>query len=365
LGRVERVFFLHLIIYLAIFLLTVFLSLRIYLTLYWKKNYYRSSPDEPHDLSAIVIVPCRGIDHEMEANLRSLQEQDYGNFHLVAVIDFPDDPASSVLSGLKIETLITERYSSASSGKVMAITTAIRKKKGYDIIVIADSDIMVPHYWLREMIHPFLNSNVSAVSTYPRFQADGGFWAKVKEIWGYMGTTLMEFRPTRFIWGGSAAFRRSLLDDASLEYFASAVSDDAAITKICRDKRARIAYAPAASPRIKVSDDRRAFLAWAERQMAVSIVFDRNALFAAVGIYAGVIVYLAMITYLSIFYGYLYMLGLVPYVLNLLNSVIRTPKNALWIVPMSLFLPFVYLYNVIAGARSHEIRWRGVSYKIR
>ncbi len=358
-------FFFHLLVYLAILLLTIFISLRIYLTLYWKRNYYRSSPDEPHDLSAIVIVPCRGIDHEMEANLRSLQGQDYGNFHLVAVIDFPDDPASSVLSSLKVETLITERYSSASSGKVMAITTAIREKPDYDVVVIADSDIQVPNYWLREMIHPFSNRNISAVSTYPRFQSDGGFWAKVKEIWGYMGATLMEFRPTRFIWGGSAAFRRSLMDDDSLEYFASAVSDDAAITKICREKHAKIAYAPAASPRIKVSDDKRTFLAWAERQMAVSIVFDRNALFAAVGVYAGVIIYLAMITYLSLFYGYLYIIGLVPYVLNLINSAIRAPKNALWLIPMSLFLPFVYLYNVIAGARSHEIRWRGISYKIR
>ncbi len=352
-------------IFIVIILITVFMILRIYLTLYWRRNFYRTRSMEKMEESVLLIVPCRGVDHNMEENFQSLRNQDHGNFQLVAVIDSPDDPASRVLSKLGVETIITEKYSHASSGKVMAITTAIRKKPSYDIIVIADSDIRVPGYWLREIVSPLKNPDIGVSSTYPRFLANGGFWARVKEIWGYMGISMMEFRPTRFVWGGSAAFRRELMDDKSLEYFSKAVSDDAAITRICKEKHLGIAYSSAASPEIEVSDSKQAFLDWAERQMAVSVVFDRKALFSAVAIYSGVILYLLVIGYLSLFYGTLFLTGYIPYLLNLVNSTIRAPRNIAWIVPISLLLPFIYIYNVIAGARSKEIKWRGHSYRIK
>ncbi|MHB8361371.1 MAG: glycosyltransferase family 2 protein [Thermoplasmataceae archaeon] len=338
---------------------------RIILSLYWKKHFFNSDGEIKYSPSVLVIVPCRGIDHDMEDNFDSLLGQDYKNFHIVAVVDSPEDEATEIIRKKNIEVLTAIYYSNASSGKVRAITTAIKEKKGFEIIVLADSDTKVPEHWLRELIYPLSKNGVGAVSTYPRFVPKGGFWSKVKEIWGYMGINMMEFAPTRFVWGGSVAFRSDLMDSKSLEYFSTAVSDDSAITKICREKGVKIAYAPAASPKIVVLDNKKTFIDWAERQVAVSIIFDKRALIGGVFIYAGIIAYMVLMVYLSIFYGLIFLTGFIPYILNLINSGMRDTKNALWLIPIGIFLPFVYLYNIIMGAKTKEIRWRGTNYKIK
>ncbi|MHB1663055.1 MAG: glycosyltransferase family 2 protein [Thermoplasmataceae archaeon] len=350
---------------LLILSLTILMLFRIILSLFWRKHFFNANDSLNYSPKVLVIVPCRGKDHDMERNFESLQNQDYKNFHIVAVVDSDKDEALGVINKMGIESLITDHYSTASSGKVRAITTAIRKKTGYEIIVFADSDTIVPEHWLKELIFPLHRKRIGAVSTYPRFVPMGGFWSKVKEIWGYMGINMMEFRPTRFVWGGSVAFRSELMDEESIKYFSTAVSDDAALSKICRYKGVQIAYAPAASPKIVVKDDKKSFLDWAERQMAVSIIFDKRALAGGVFIYIGVVVYMVMMVYLSAMVNPLFVLGFTPYILNLVNSGMRDPKNSLWLIPIGILLPFIYLYNIIEGAKASEINWRGTSYKIK
>ncbi|MGC8483902.1 MAG: glycosyltransferase [Thermodesulfobium sp.] len=348
-----------------IFFLTFLIILRIILSVYWKINYFNSNEDYRYSPRVLVVVPCRGKDHEMEINFNSLLKQDYSNFEIVAVVDSEDDEALEVIKSLGINYLITDHYSKAASGKVRAITTAIRRMKGFEIIALADSDTIVPEHWLKELIFPLHKKEIGAVSTYPRFIPKGGFWSKVKEIWGYMGINMMEFRPSRFVWGGSVAFRSELMDEDSLNYFSMAVSDDAAITKICRDKKVGIAYSPAASPKIVVKDDKKTFLKWAERQMAVSIIFDKRALVGGIFVYVGIVFYLVLITFITIMINPFFIIGYVPYVLNLINSGMRDPKNAAWLIPISILLPFIYLYNMVKGAKSTHIDWRGTSYRIK
>ena len=357
--------FIFISLIILIFFLTSLMVLRIILSVYWKIHFFNSNENYKYFPRVLVVVPCRGKDHEMEVNFNSLSRQDYSNFKIVAVVDSEEDEALEVINKLGIDYLLTDHYSKAASGKVRAITTAMRKLKGFEIIVLADSDTIVPEHWLKELIFPLHRKEIGAVSTYPRFIPMGGFWSKVKEIWGYMGINMMEFRPSRFVWGGSVAFRSELMDEASLNYFSTAVSDDAAITKICRDKKVGIAYSPAASPKIVVKDDKKTFLKWAERQMAVSIIFDKRALIGGVFVYVGIIFYLVLITFITVMINPFFVIGYVPYILNLINSGMRDPKNSAWLIPISIMLPFIYLYNIIKGAKSTHIDWRGTSYRIK
>ena len=348
-----------------IFFLTFLIVLRMILMFYWKIHFFNANDEYKYSPRVLVVVPCRGKDHEMEVNFNSLLNQDYSNFKIVAVVDSMEDAALEVIKKLDINYLLTDHYSNAASGKVRAITTALRKMKDFEIVVLADSDTIVPEHWLRELIFPLHKKEIGAVSTYPRFIPRGGFWSKVKEIWGYMGINMMEFRPSRFVWGGSVAFRTELMDETSLNYFSTAVSDDAAITKICRDKKVGIAYSPAASPKIVVNDDKKTFLKWAERQMAVSIIFDKRALIGGIFIYVGIIFYLVLITAITIMVNPFFVIGYIPYILNLINSGVRDPRKSAWLIPISLLLPFIYLYNIFKGAKSTHIDWRGTSYRIK
>ena len=348
-----------------VLILTVFALLRISLNVFWVVH-YRNAPEEmDYAPRVLVIVPCRGIDHDMEENFNSILYQDYQNFELIGVVDSIEDPANTVLKKMGIRTIITENYEGASSGKVRAITTAIRKEKDYDVYVLADSDTKLPEHWLREMVYPLKGDRVGAVTTYPRYIPMGGFWSKVKEIWGYIGINIMEFKPTRFIWGGSVSFKKELMDEASLEVFSKSVSDDAALTGICHRKKLNIEYAPSASPKIAVMDGKKHFFDWAERQMAVSIVYNKSALFAGLFIYVGVLAYIAIVLSLTYIGGPFYLIGFVPYAINVISNAMRDWKNSLLLIPISFILPIIYLHNIISGARSKEIQWRGKNYRIK
>src|SRR3990170_1646829 len=49
---------------------------------------------------ATVICPCKGLDADLEANLRALLAQDYPDYEVVFVLAAADDPARAVCERL-------------------------------------------------------------------------------------------------------------------------------------------------------------------------------------------------------------------------------------------------------------------------
>src|SRR6185436_1105599 len=45
----------------------------------------------------VVFCPCKGLDSEFEANIRSIFDQDYPHLRVVFVVESEDDPAYSEL----------------------------------------------------------------------------------------------------------------------------------------------------------------------------------------------------------------------------------------------------------------------------
>ena len=180
----------------------------------------------------LVMVPCKNIDYTMKDNLSSLKYQDYTNYDLIAIIDSKDDPAFKVVNELGIRYILTNYECQGCSGKVRALSTAMTKFTGYSVFVIADSDIMAKKNWLSKLVSPFVIPSTGITTTFPYFKPMGGIWSKVKTLWGFVGQGMMESDIIRFGWGGSLAFRKELINDASMKYFSSRVSDDTALTKI-------------------------------------------------------------------------------------------------------------------------------------
>lgn len=312
----------------------------------------------------LVLVPCRGVDYSLKKNLESILDQTYSNYDVLAIVDSADDPSVGLLEQLSIPFIISSFSCSGCSGKTRAISTAIKERPDYDVYVITDSDITVHNEWLRFIVSPLLNGKFGLSTTFPYFNPVGGFWSKVKAVWGIVGQSLMESRFTRFGWGGSLAFRRELLDEDSFRKFAESVSDDTALSSICREKDQKIYYSRKAQPTINSPDDFETFFEWANRQTALSISATRRVFHYGLLIYVSMILVFVSAIFLSVFYSPVFLLLFVPTVLSEINNARRSRKVFPLLLLITLILPFLFLANLLIANRMEEIRWRGRTYKL-
>ena len=312
----------------------------------------------------LVMVPCKNIDYTMKDNLSSLKYQDYTNYDLIAIIDSKDDPAFKVVNELGIRYILTNYECQGCSGKVRALSTAMTKFTGYSVFVIADSDIMAKKDWLSKLVSPFVIPSTGITTTFPYFKPMGGIWSKVKTLWGFVGQGMMESDITRFGWGGSLAFRKELINDASMKYFSSRVSDDTALTKICKDSGYNIEYVAGAQPIINSPDDFKTFHEWSVRQTALSISSDSRILYLGIAVYFTQIWVFIMAFILIPFFSLYSLIFLIPTLLGEIRMNERLKETYFSYYVIFLLLPFFYLYNLLAASFKDEISWRGNTYQL-
>ncbi len=329
-----------------------------------KRIEYRRGKDHMPLKKALVILPIRGVDYGLSENLEAIKNQEGTTFDLIAVVDSEDDPSVPYLRAANIGYIIANASCTGCSGKVRAIYSALVSMEGYDYYVVADSDIRPGREWLSNLLAPLSDQEVGVSTTFPIFMPEGGFWSKMKMFWGLVGQSMMESKLTRFVWGGSMAFRSEMLDEESLSLFAGSVSDDIAILRIMKSKGLKIAYVEDARPNIYSNENFRAFLEWSNRQTALSI-YSSTRTFTFGMIYYGVSIYLIISSILfSVFVNPIFAIFLFPYILNSFVSLRRVPVKTWYFLALTLLLPFVYVYNLVSGMSTKEITWRGRVYTL-
>ncbi len=349
---------------LFISILLIFSFLRLYLTRWWERR--DENIDNKFNPDVKVIIPCKGLDIDIENNIKSVLNQKYSKFKVIGVVDEETDPAYKILKNLGVNILITDNRFKGS-GKVRAISTALSKIEMDNIVVLVDSDTSVGENWLSYLINPLRDENVGAVSTYPYYVPveQNNFWGYVKKIWGYLGINMMEFKPARFVWGGSVAFRRSLLDGDNFRKFSESVSDDATITYVCKEKGLSIAYSRMATPIVKVRETRGTFMEWSNRQMAISLSYAKYAFVTGILMYGIIISYVLILIPLSIFVWNLFALGYVPYLFAFYVNVKRDRSHIWKTLIITLIMPFIFMENFLRGRNMAHIEWRGVKYSLK
>ena len=272
--------------------------------------YLRNTPERyAHDKGylprVLVIVPCRGTDINLHRNLLSLTRQSYRRYDIVGVVDSEDDPAASHVRSAGIRLLVSRYAKGNASGKVRAIAHAIRRSGNYDVYAIADSDISVGSSWLSSLVAPLSDRSIGISTMFPRFSpVSGGFWQMVKLVWGFAGEGLMDNKATRFSWGGSMAFRSSLVKGKSLDMFVNSsysVSDDISITKIAKSKGLDIAYVKKPQPAVYSNDSFSKFVEWSNRQTALSTFGYRKNLYYGIFFYSAELILMVSGFFLSLY----------------------------------------------------------------
>jgi len=313
----------------------------------------------------LIILPVKGLDFEFEKNLESLINQDYKNFKIVASIDDESDPAVEILKKYHIPYIIADTECNNCSGKVRAIKAVLNKFKDADVYVIADSDIRVEKTWLRNLINPLLNKEIGISTTFPSFYPEGGFWTKVKMVWGLVGESMMSSQLTRFAWGGSLAFRKDLIDDTFMQKFEGNISDDIAILRIAKDKGLKIHYAKNSRVNVHSDDDFKKFFEWSNRQTALSIKGSEKVFIFGIIYYFAMIFLILASLVLAYKVSLWYLIFLAIPLLISLNNYRKVVKRSLIVIPITFFLFFFYPINLLIGNSKKEITWRGRSYRLR
>ncbi len=310
----------------------------------------------------LVIMPCKGKDIDLVANLKAAQGQSYANYRLVAVVDSKKDLAFKPINTTKTECIISDKKYGMGSGKVGAIATALKRYQA-DVYVILDSDVLVGERWLELLIAPLADKSFGISTAFPVFQPKAGFWSRVKHAWGYVGFGLMESERTRFGWGGSLAFKKELVNGKYFDYFADSISDDIAITNLCKKLSMRLAYVPQANPIVYTDDDFGRFMEWSTRQTAFSIRGNSILFYYGVFFYSASILLFISGIVLGLLVSPVFLVFLLPFILGARKIYIRSDGSLEVLAIYPLINP-MYLFNLLAASGMKSVQWRGRSYNI-
>ncbi len=210
-----------------------------------------------HRPRTALIIPCKGIDARFAANMRSFFEQDYGNYHLLFVVEDESDPAYRELLALK-DKLISRSHaldvqilvagpSQSSSQKIHNLLHALdHLPADSEVLAFADSDVCVHQDWLQRLVHPLYLPKRGATTGYRWFVpaapnaatlAASAINAAVAQ---FLGNSLFNQA-----WGGSMAIRGEEFHRLGLrEIWSETLSDDLSLSRAVRRAGLRIMFVP-------------------------------------------------------------------------------------------------------------------------
>ena len=201
----------------------------------------RPAPPRADWPAVTVLKPLHGAEAGLEAALASVLSQDYpAPMQVIFGVQDPADPALGVVERLRgahpaadIELVAdpTAHGANAKVGNLINMTPRVR----HGLIVLADSDIVAPPDYLRQVAAALDQPGVGVVTCPYRGQAVGGLWARLAAMGltyqflpsvavgvrlglatPCMGSTIALSAATLARIGGFAAFKDQLADDYAL-----------------------------------------------------------------------------------------------------------------------------------------------------
>ncbi len=358
-------------------------------------NYFKkelAKPKSDFTPFASIIVPCRGIDKDLEKNLERLFEQDYADYEIIFVVDDENDEAVSVIKevfrkGAKDARLIVAGKAVKSGQKVHNLRKAIVEVADEsEVFVFVDSDAKPDKDWLKNLIAPLKDEKIGCATGYRWFvQKNGGFATHLRSVWNAsIASALGKTSNNNFCWGGSTAIRREVFEKLNVrEKWLGTLSDDFALTNVLKKAEMPIYFVPKCVTATVEDCTFNELLEFTTRQMKITRVYSPNhfkisvigsilftftfwsgivLLFFISGIHFWVVL---IITGIIFAFG----VGKAWLRLNAVKLVLPEYKEELknQFIPHILFWtisPILFLYNDIMAIFSRKIVWRGIEYKL-
>ncbi len=166
-----------------------------------------------------LFKPLHGAEPNLEAHLETFFQQDYPEFEIIFGARVSSD------AGLRAARRVAARYPNVPvrfvlTGEPWHVNAKVstlelmERTAAHDIFVVSDSDVRVSRNYIREVVAPFAEKSVGAVTCLYRGVADQGLWSKLEAAGmsiemtaGVLVADLME--GMQFTLGPTMAVRRS------------------------------------------------------------------------------------------------------------------------------------------------------------
>ncbi len=366
---------------------------------FWFASYVKAQLAKPlanYTPFATVIVPCRGDEAGLDANLTSLFQQTYPSYEILFVVDSENDTAVEVIEQVikKQPDTVARRIliaGRATDGgqKVHNLRAAVAQiDQRSEVLVFVDSDARPRANWLRSLVAPLAEAAVGAASGYRWFIPEkGGFASHLRSTWNAaIASALGANRKSNFCWGGSTAIRRATFKQLNIrERWRGSVSDDFTVTRVLGEAHLPIHFVPACLVASFGDCDLAELVEFSNRQLKITRVYAPHlwkpvllgsALFCLV--FFGGILLVTMRALQGLSFAIPLSMLIIIFVLGAAKGFVRHRAVELALGAESgdlhrslaahlLLWPLaslLYLYNALTAAFSRRITWRGITYEL-
>jgi ceramide glucosyltransferase len=358
------------------------------LSLFCVISYFRnlrnpSTAGMPFLPPASIVKPVRGLDREAYENFASFCQLDYPEYEVLFAVSGTDDPVCAVIEKLRADfpacsiSLITKVPHIGTNDKVNNLCQLAQNAK-YDLLVMSDSDVRVEPDYLKEVIAPFADPEVGAVTAFYKSLSAGNLASNLDALGMYMDSApaalvakKMEGN-MRFAFGWTmATSKKRLAEIGGWEQMANFHSDDFELgNRIARNgHRIELMKKPVSMvfPKETLSEHFRRELRWSIGLRSVrplgywGLLFTHGLPWALLAAAAAVSIGSIQLA-LSYLAAYLILRVGLTWTTGKWGLGDRQLLKILWLVPLRDALSFIIW---ISGFFTNKITWRGLTYHVK
>jgi ceramide glucosyltransferase len=200
-----------------------------------------------------LFAPCKGLDLDIEANLRAMFRQDYDNYEITFIVESTDDPAYAAIRRAMSEhswvpaRVIVAGRATDSGQKVHNLRVATQHLSArIQYLAFVDSDARPRPEWLRTLVSRLERPELGAVTGYRWFTparptvANALVYSMNCDV-----MSLLTRSSHHLIWGGSWAIRREVFDAIGLRNaWKGTLSDDLVASRLMRELGLEVRFEP-------------------------------------------------------------------------------------------------------------------------
>ena len=202
-----------------------------------------------------VLAPCKGLDVDLEQNLRRLFEQDYDDYELTFIVESASDPACRTIRRLideypRVRAEVVVAGCATSSGQKVhnLLAATARLPEGIEYLAFVDSDAQPRPFWLRMLVSRLARAEVGATTGYRWFLPARMTLPNCLVYAINCGVmVLLGRRSYYFVWGGSWAIHRERFESLGIRRaWEGTLSDDLVAGRQLRNSPLETRFDPAA-----------------------------------------------------------------------------------------------------------------------
>ncbi len=202
-----------------------------------------------------ILKPVCGQEINLQQNLRSFCQQAYPQYQVVFGVSSPTDPAIETIRTLIRDfpeldlELVVDASLIGSNRKISNLANMFSKTR-HDLLVIADSDMLVDPNYLATVTACFDDKSVGAATCLYTGKSTGGLASSLGA--SYINTwflpsvlVALSFQQLSFCFGATMAIRRGVLTEiGGFERLASVLADDYLLGNLVHSRGYKVALVP-------------------------------------------------------------------------------------------------------------------------